>query len=104
MGCKKTTIAIAKRLGTEVGAVLIRKAVGAVKAVEELSADDPQWIDGREKRAAVLNYLRIEAKATGQELKRSVAGLLVEFAVQAVKGPDDESEIGIDDLKHTETV
>jgi len=104
MGCKKTTVKIAKRVGAEVGAVLLRKAVGAVTAVETLAREDPDWWASRSKRDAVADYLRIEAKATGQELQRRVANLVVEFAVEAVKGPDDESEIGIDDLATTEIV
>ena len=50
------------------------------------------------------DYPSIEARSTGKELKARTVNLLLEFAVEAVKGPDDETTIGVDDLATAETV
>jgi hypothetical protein len=104
MGCKKTVVKIAKRVGEEVGPALVRFAVDSVRVVERASVEDPDFWTSDTKRRAVGNAIVGEAKETGKELRARTVNLLTEFAVEAVKGPDDEQDIGIDDLANREEV
>ena len=103
-GCKKTIVTIAKRVGKEVGAGLIRFAVDVVTVVQEFVTEGGDPFTGSEKRTVAFNTIKARAVKEGKELPDRTLNLVLETAVEAVKGPDDESSIGIDDLANREEV
>jgi len=99
MGCKRTTVAIIKRIAAEVTPVLVQTAVGAVKTVEIAAEQDPAFLTNEVKRKIVGDTILAQAKRNGlADLKQRTVNLITEFAVEAVKGDDDENELGMDDL------
>lgn len=62
-------------LKTDLGQI----AVAAVKAAEGLAS-------GAEKRSAAFNQITTQAKASGIDAETSIVNLLIELALQAVRG------------------
>lgn len=100
MGCIKSTKQILKKIADEITPYLIKFAVDKVKEVEQTA----QAYDGLSfsmsefpKAEVVSSLIQMEAAAQGVDLSTRRANLLREFAVEAVKGDEDESELGLDD-------
>lgn len=104
MGCKRTIVQIAKRVGKEVGAALIRYAVDVVGIVEDFTHTGGDPFRGSEKREVAFNAIKARSVKEGKELPDRTLNLVLETAVEAFKGPDDESSIGLDDLATREEV
>ena len=106
MGCKKKTMTILKRIGKELKPILVQTAINMVKQVEEMAVADPMFFTNDAKRKIVAAGIVTEAAKGGAKLPGRTVNLLVEFGVEAVKGPDDESDLGLDDRMEplTETI
>lgn len=100
MGCIKSTKKILREIAKEITPHLIKFAVDKVRAVEEVAAAFPHNdtnYTAFDKGEIVSNMIEVEAAASGIDLPRRRVNLLREFAVEAVFGDEDESELGMDD-------
>ena len=97
MGCKKKTITIVKGIAAQLKPHLVRHAVDMVTQIEKYSAEDPLFFTDDVKRRMCGAAIKAEAREAGEDLAGRTVNLLVEFAVEAVKGPEDESDLGEDD-------
>lgn len=104
MGCKKKTTQILKRIAAGLKPVLVEYAVSTVAGIEAAALEDPAFWTNSQKRSAAFGMVKTRAKQLANELPNRTIGLLIEFAVEAVKGPDDESDLGKDDLAETVTL
>ena len=86
--CAKKSKQVIKWAAKLIGPQLLASAGRAVGAIEEMSAEDPEWWTSAKKRDAAEAYVRIE----GRLLKRSVPThlilLAIEQAVAMLKMPD----------------
>lgn len=96
MGCPQKAAKIAKRIGRMIKASVMNVAISAVKKVEELSEHDPLFFTNDAKRRIVGAEIKAAAKREEINLAGRTVGLITEFAVEAVKGPDDESDLGVE--------
>jgi len=104
MGCKKKTTQILKRVAQGLKPVLVKHAVNMVGIVQKASTADPSFWTNDTKRRAVFSSVKAEAQGLGLDLPNRTFMLLVEYAVEAVKGPDDESDLGADDTAEAVSV
>jgi len=98
MGCLRTSKRIIKSVAQRVKPMLVKSAVDVVRAIEVMSADDPVgfWTSDT-KRAAALAVIKSEATRLGNVVPNRTYGLLLEYALEAVMGDEDEDELGQDD-------
>ena len=104
MGCKKTTVKILRELGRLFGPKLVKFAVDAVGITDYIAKGSELPPSNEEKASMTSDAIMGKANELEVPIKRRNANLLTEYAVEAVHGDIDESEIGLDDLATREEV
>ena len=100
MGCIKSTKKILRKIAQEITPYLIQFAVDKVKEAEATAVaynSLDSTMAAYPKAEVVSELIQMEAAAQGVDLSNRRVNLLREFAVEAVKGDEDESELGQDD-------
>jgi len=97
MGCVRKTKVIVKGIAKQLKPLLVKRAVNIVTALNRMSDEEPLFWTNSMKRKVALGVIKQEAEDLQVEIKESTTRLLMEFAVEAVKGPEDESDLGDDD-------
>lgn len=98
MGCVRETKKILKALIGVITPPVLNYAVGAVEILNSIGQSNPDLFTNDLKRAAAFSAIKARWKAeTGVEPKDHLVGLLIEYAVHAVKSEFDHAQLGVDD-------
>ena len=98
MGCIKTTKKIIKGIAQAITPALLNYGVTAVSVLDGAGKSNPDVFTNEVKRQAAFVAIRKRWRDdTGADPKDHLVNLLLEYAVTALKGPEDETTLGEDD-------